>query len=184
MYSIKAIFFSIVYFVFSLAKNIYKTKKNKKNVFSKINLLFDIYISILIIIVIKYVDIPIQGDSFPPNIIPFIDIFEAKNFNSEFFINIILKNYIGNILIFIPLGFFLAYKYNIKEIKNIIIIGFFVSLTIELGQLISLFSYSMFDIDDLILNTLGCYWGYYVYIFLLKKYKHNKDISVNRKLKN
>lgn len=64
---------------------------------------------------------------------------------------------------YIPFGFFFKFVLN-KKRRNIIILTFLLSLTIELAQLTGLFfiypgSYRLFDVDDLMLNTLGGFAG-------------------------
>lgn len=68
-----------------------------------------------------------------------------------------------NILMTIPFGFFFKFFLNIKR-RNIILLTFLLSLIIEFAQLTGLFftypgSYRLFDVDDLIMNTLGGFLG-------------------------
>lgn len=68
-----------------------------------------------------------------------------------------------NILMTVPFGFFFKFFINIKR-KNIIIMTFILSLMIELAQLTGLFftypgSYRLFDVDDIMMNTLGGFLG-------------------------
>ena len=68
-----------------------------------------------------------------------------------------------NILMTVPFGFFFKFFLNIKR-RNIILLTFRLSLSIELAQLTGLFftypgSYRLFDVDDLIMNTLGGFLG-------------------------
>ncbi|MBR5179364.1 MAG: VanZ family protein [Lachnospiraceae bacterium] len=68
-----------------------------------------------------------------------------------------------NILMTVPFGFFFKFFLNIKR-RNIILLTFLLSLSIELAQLTGLFftypgSYRLFDVDDLIMNTLGGFLG-------------------------
>jgi glycopeptide antibiotics resistance protein len=63
----------------------------------------------------------------------------------------------------VPFGFFFKFFINIKR-KNIIIMTFILSLMIELAQLTGLFftypgSYRLFDVDDIMMNTLGGFLG-------------------------
>lgn len=86
------------------------------------------------------------------NIIPFKivkDIYISHN------LNYFLISFWGNIFIFIPVGLLVSLIWNIKD-KNVILIGFLISLSIELTQL---FLKRTTDIDDLILNTLGVIIG-------------------------
>ena len=68
-----------------------------------------------------------------------------------------------NILMTVPFGFFFKFFLNMKR-RNIILLTFLLSLTIELAQLTGLFftypgSYRLFDVDDLMANTLGGFLG-------------------------
>ncbi len=68
-----------------------------------------------------------------------------------------------NIIMTVPFGFFFKFFLNMK-IRNVILITFLFSLIIELAQLTGLFfiypgSYRLFDVDDLITNTLGGFLG-------------------------
>jgi glycopeptide antibiotics resistance protein len=65
-----------------------------------------------------------------------------------------------------PLGIYLTYYFK-KSLKNTILISFCVSLFFELTQLSGLYGfynapYRIFDVDDLMLNTLGGYLGYII----------------------
>lgn len=76
-------------------------------------------------------------------------------------------NFLGNILIFIPVGIFYPMTFGTRDYhakKNTIrsvMFGFSLSLLIELTQLI--FSKGYFEIDDMILNTIGSLIGYCIY---------------------
>ena len=89
------------------------------------------------------------------NYIPFREIFRYE-IGSRLFI----KNIIGNILLFLPYGYFTADYLNSKKILPVCFLTMLVTLTIELVQLnIG----RTFDIDDVILNTLGGMCGYLLY---------------------
>lgn len=71
------------------------------------------------------------------------------------------KNTILNIILFVPLGIMLPFlwkKYNTP--KAAAVFGFMMSLSIELLQL---FTYRATDINDLIANTLGTVFGYFLF---------------------
>lgn len=73
-------------------------------------------------------------------------------------------NLLGNVGIFVPFGFFLSYfmKPNRKLVKFSLYAILF-SASIEIVQLI--FG-RCFDIDDIILNTLGALLGYYFFTYI------------------
>ncbi len=71
-----------------------------------------------------------------------------------------------NILMMIPLGIYLRYYFNCN-FKKTTMITFLISLFFELTQLSGLYfiypyPYRVFDVDDLILNTLGGVIGYFI----------------------
>lgn len=79
-----------------------------------------------------------------------------------FFINVF-----GNVLAFMPLGFFIPALGNLR--KNgllVVLICFSLSLLVEVIQLV--YKLGCFDVDDLLLNTLGGLLGYMVCLLLHK----------------
>jgi glycopeptide antibiotics resistance protein len=71
-------------------------------------------------------------------------------------------NIIGNVITFMPLGFFLLFVLGNKDkLKMITLAGFGSSLSIEVIQLIS--GLGRFDVDDIILNTFGACLGLLAY---------------------
>ena len=66
--------------------------------------------------------------------------------------------YILNIIMFMPLGFLLPLIWkNFRNAKKVVLMGFLMSLAIEICQL---FNLRATDIDDLMMNTLGALVGY------------------------
>lgn len=91
------------------------------------------------------------------NFIPFKEMFRY-DFGSKMF----FKNVIGNMIMFIPYGFFVSYFLKIKKPLTMFILTFIVSLTIEFTQLqIG----RVFDIDDIFLNVIGGVVGYVLFYF-------------------
>jgi len=89
------------------------------------------------------------------NFIPFKEMFRYS-IGSRLFI----KNVLGNIIMFIPYGFFVSYFLNLKKPLSNFLLVLLVSSSIEFTQLII---GRVFDIDDIILNVLGGIIGFYVY---------------------
>ncbi len=81
-------------------------------------------------------------------------------FRYELGSNMFLRNVIGNIVLFIPLGFFLSYFLRMKKFIVLFLMVLLISLSIETTQLII---GRVFDIDDLLLNLIGGIIGYYIY---------------------
>ena len=89
------------------------------------------------------------------NLIPFKIFYDTIIELSKGNIYYLLISFLGNIVMFIPIGFFVKKIYNL-DTKKIVKIGFLISLTIEIIQI---FTGRQTDIDDLILNTFGVYLG-------------------------
>ena len=102
---------------------------------------------------------------FKYNLIPFMTVVDSvKNAFTYNTYGLELKNIGGNLILLTPLGIYVHFIKRNLGMKNILIMGFATSMVIELIQLsisISLgYSYRSFDVDDLILNTLGFIIGY------------------------
>lgn len=81
-----------------------------------------------------------------------------------------------NVILFIPLGFFLPLLWKRWEsIGRVLVTGFFFSLSIEIVQL---FGRGTTDINDLITNTVGTYLGYWIYKLLSKLIPQNICIRI------
>lgn len=98
------------------------------------------------------------------NFIPFREIFRYE-IGSDMFI----KNALGNILIFLPYGFFVSYFLKTNKVRNIFFLTVITSLTIEITQMMI---GRVFDVDDILLNILGGLLGFYIYnvIHVIEKY--------------
>lgn len=94
------------------------------------------------------------------NFIPFKEMFRYSVGSLKF-----IKNIIGNILLFVPFGFFSSYYLKAKKISTPFILTLITSLTIEIVQY---YIGRVFDIDDIILNVLGGVIGALIYIILDK----------------
>ena len=99
------------------------------------------------------------------NLVPFkIIIRDIKSLiNGDYLIFLI--NIVGNILLFIPIGILVPMLWKIKD-RYVILIGFLISLSIEITQL---YLGRVTDVDDLILNTSGVIIGLLVYKYVNKK---------------
>jgi len=88
-----------------------------------------------------------------------------------------LLNVVGNVAAFVPCGFFLPIvSRRGRKWYNAILLCFGLSLCIETTQLV--FRVGSFDVDDLLLNTLGGALGYtanrIVQWFRIRRRKHGK----------
>ena len=110
------------------------------------------------------------------NLIPFKEIMRY-DFNSELF----KYNVIGNLVMFMPFGYFVSNYIKANKIYQITILSAIASFTVEFVQLqIG----RAFDIDDVILNIIGGICGFLIYICLNAIKKHlpgifQRDIIYN-----
>ncbi len=71
-------------------------------------------------------------------------------------------NVIGNICVFVPLGMFLPKLFQkCRKFLAVAVLSLEISLAIEVTQLLT--RIGSFDVDDLLLNTLGGILGYLTY---------------------
>lgn len=79
-------------------------------------------------------------------------------------------NIIGNVAAFLPYGFFLPIlSEKFRHTFKVFLLSFSLSLTVELMQLI--FKVGCFDVDDLLLNTIGGVIGYGIYKLSRRKFR-------------
>ncbi len=77
------------------------------------------------------------------------------------------KQYIFNIMLFMPLGFLLPLMWKPFHSQNkILLTGFLCSFAIEFLQM---FCGRMTDVDDLLTNTVGAVLGYWLFVFVEQK---------------
>ncbi|WP_180994428.1 VanZ family protein [Bacillus sp. Marseille-P3661] len=124
-----------------------------------VNLLFFAYMTLLFyLLFFSSYRQSVQG-VFDYNLIPFTSILRDFNFSQGFSLRFLTNNLIGNILAFIPFGFFMPLLFHkINTYLKIVISSAVFSLSIECMQIS--FRLGAFDIDDIILNTIGGMLGF------------------------
>ena len=86
----------------------------------------------------------------------------------------VLSNLLGNVLAFVPFGMILPMLTpKCRNFFHIVLLGFDFSLFVETIQLIS--KVGSFDVDDLILNTLGATLGYLAYRLIRRYFRRKHD---------
>jgi len=82
-------------------------------------------------------------------------------------------NLVGNVIMFIPLGYFLVVIFHKqRNILYFFMTCFIIIGSIEVLQLLTMLG--SFDVDDLLLNMVGCLIGY-LFCFVHKKIKEQKN---------
>ena len=131
----------------------YLFNDNKKFVFYK-ELLYLVFI--LYILCLYYILTYQEGSTSGINFIPFREIFRYKIGSYKF-----VKNVLGNVLLFLPFGFFTAYFLNTKKIGTPVVVALIVSLCAEGMQY---YLGRVFDVDDVILNVTGGFLGFLLFV--------------------
>ncbi|MDD2181486.1 MAG: VanZ family protein [Bacilli bacterium] len=131
---------------------VYIFKNNQKFVIYKelLYLAFLLYI-MLLFHVVTFQDVVWSSSNFTPFKEMFRYTFGSKGF---------YKNVVGNMIMFMPYGFFVSYFIKLKKPYIVLVLSLIVSITIETTQMII---GRVFDIDDIFLNILGAFIGYFVY---------------------
>ncbi len=150
-----------IYFLYDIVKNRKKTSFFRKIVFAS----FLVYLCVIWHLTIGRINIPPQAEYSGADIqlIPFyfmIDwaqMYQQSGIDWFFWNSVKLTFY--NVLLLIPFGVYLAVLWRTITFKQAVVLSFLASLTIESLQLVlsatGLIMVRTFDVDDLILNTLG-----------------------------
>lgn len=144
-------------------------KINKKNIRIMNAVLFAVYM-IALVYFMFFAESLGRGSGFSNyhyNLVPFKEIFRFLRYQSSLGIKVVFLNVFGNVIAFIPFGLFLPSVINNRfNYLGMAFLTFDVSLLIELWQLFS--KVGRFDVDDLMLNTLGGILGYMIYCMICK----------------
>ncbi|MBQ8473048.1 MAG: VanZ family protein [Bacilli bacterium] len=116
-------------------------------------LMFVIYL-LMFFQVVTHQDVISYGNNF----IPFKEVTRYRVGSNLFY-----KNVVGNILLFMPYGFFASYYLRLDKKRLAFLLIFIVSLAIECVQLLI---GRCFDVDDILLNLIGGMVGFFVYRLL------------------
>ena len=96
------------------------------------------------------------------NLVPFVEIRRFWIYRKQLGMFALITNLFGNVIGFIPYGFILpVIAHKCRNGLFIVASGFSLSLLVETVQLIA--KVGCFDVDDLILNTLGAAIGYMLF---------------------
>lgn len=133
----------------------YIIKYKPKVIFYKEMLMFGFIIYVLCLFyVVTFQDVSWSTS----NYVPFKEMFRYTIGSRMFF-----KNVIGNMIMFLPFGFFVAYFLKLNKARYILLLSLIVSVTVEtiqksIGR--------VFDVDDIILNIIGGLFGFIIFKFI------------------
>lgn len=96
------------------------------------------------------------------NLAPFKEIRRFWEYREELGVFAVFTNLFGNILIFTPFGFFISMASKTRGFFMTLFYSFGLSLCVEVFQLLT--KVGSFDVDDLLLNTVGGVLGYILFL--------------------
>lgn len=111
----------------------------------------------------------------------FKEIRRFWNYRHQVGLFAMFTNLFGNVVIFIPFGFFMPMASRYRSFFSTLFYSFGLSLCVETFQLVT--KVGSFDVDDLLLNTIGGVAGYVIFVIcaairrqhdLKKKTKKNR----------
>lgn len=97
------------------------------------------------------------------NLVPFKEIGRFIRYRENLGMKVVVLNIAGNVMAFIPFGAFSPmFSKRCRRLFYALLYSFELTLLVELLQLI--FKVGSFDVDDLLLNTLGGVIGFLIYV--------------------
>ena len=97
-------------------------------------------------------------------LIPFNTVFESLSGDKT--LKFLMVNYLGNILLFIPIGLILSAIFKRLTIIRIVLISLLITVAVELSQ--NLLGRGYADIDDIMMNVLGAFIGAVIFSLIKK----------------
>ncbi|MFT8321171.1 MAG: VanZ family protein [Bacillus sp. (in: firmicutes)] len=128
---------------------------------SSIWIMFSLYLFLLIYLLFFSAYRQTVHGQLSYNFIPFKELVDEWNSIDAFHLSVLTNNLFGNILAFMPMGFFIPFLSKKQSFIKIVILSFLLSCSIELLQLF--FYIGVCDINDTLLNAIGGGLGYCVY---------------------
>ncbi len=115
------------------------------------------------------------------NLVLFNEIRRFWTYRDKLGMRAFLLNVVGNVLAFVPSGFLLpAVSRRCRWLPGIVLVGFMISFLIECTQLV--FRVGSFDVDDLLLNTLGVILGFFLNRFIRRRRLNREMKEARRKV--
>ena len=95
------------------------------------------------------------------NLVLFKEIRRFWNYRDQVGFFAMFTNLFGNVIIFMPFGFFMPMASRYRSCFSAVFYSFGLSLCVETFQLLT--KVGSFDVDDLLLNTVGGLAGYVIF---------------------
>ena len=130
------------------------TRKEKFILYKELFMLTFLLYSLVLFYAVTFQDVNYGTNNF----VPFHEIMRYE-FGSSYFIH----NILGNIIMFIPFGFFVSCIMKSKNPFPDLFVTLVTSIVIEYTQLLI---GRTFDVDDILLNMVGGFIGYLIFVIL------------------
>lgn len=140
------------------------SKKQAKKVRTLGKVLFVLYIGFLIYFLFLSDWYGREGvmDEYRYNLELFKEIRRFIVYREQLGVFAVFSNLFGNILIFVPFGFFISMASSSRSFLKALFNSLGLSLCVEILQLVT--RVGSFDVDDILLNTIGSVLGYIVFM--------------------
>lgn len=140
------------------------SKKQAKKVRTLGKVLFVLYIGFLIYFLFLSDWYGREGvmDEYRYNLELFKEIRRFIVYREQLGVFAVFSNLFGNILIFVPFGFFISMASSSRSFFKALFNSLGLSLCVEVLQLVT--RVGSFDVDDILLNTIGGVLGYIVFM--------------------
>lgn len=153
------VFVSLIILISLRVAYLYKNHSNFV-IYKEIMLFFFAFYVLSLFQIVTSSDVSSSNGS---NFVPFKEIMRYKLFSDLF-----MKNVIGNVLLFLPYGYFIGKYFAGKSKKLSFFLITLASASIEFTQL---YIGRVFDVDDILLNVIGGIIGYCLFLYSEKIYK-------------
>lgn len=150
-------------------------KKNRKKMFYLQILLFAAYLTMLcyFLFFAESMGRTFSERQYHYNLLPFKEITRFWTYRYSLGFMSVTLNLVGNVVAFIPFGIFLPGLFTrCRRFFLTMLLSFEFSLCVEIIQLI--WKVGSFDVDDILLNTLGGVIGYGIFL-IYYRCRHRKQ---------
>lgn len=150
--------------------------KHKKSIRILCRILFWVYIAALVYFLFfaEMLGRDAAERTYHYNLVLFKEIGRFWIYRRQLGFAAVFLNLFGNILIFMPFGFLVPImRRRLRGFFRVVLLGFGLSLVVESVQLVT--KTGSFDVDDLLLNTLGACLGNLIYRII----QHKRDVAAD-----
>ncbi len=110
------------------------------------------------------------AQSYSSNLVLFREIRRFWVYRSQIGFGYVFLNLAGNVLVFIPFGLLLPFlSTKLRGFFRVVLLGLAFSLVVECIQLVT--KTGCFDVDDLLLNTIGAAVGFIIFAIVWHRRK-------------